>query len=72
MRHVEPRYLKKVENQLFSSMGLITGQGKNKHTSASTCTPSNYVLLLSIPGLIFVFMDEKCSMNVAREIRRPS
>ena len=41
-------------------MVLTMGQGKNKHTSPSTCTPSNYILSLCIPGLIFVFMDGMC------------
>ena len=53
-------------------MELTTGQGKNKHTSPSTCTPSSYIQSLRIPSIIFVFMDGMCTMNVAREIRRPS
>jgi len=53
-------------------MELTTGQGNNKHTSPSTCTASSYILSLSIPGLIFVFVDGMCTVNVAREIRRPS
>lgn len=72
MPHAVPQYLNKVEKQLFSYMELITGQGKNEHTSASTSTPTSYILYLCIPGLIFVLMDGMCTMNVTREIRRPS